>query len=331
MKLKTHEHIYLILVNVSKRTGVMFLFCCTISFGQNLVPNPGFEQYLQCPSNLGQLNNLVSWSNFGGSPDYYNSCANGIYPLVSVPTNYSGYQWPASGNGYCGIYTFYNNPYNYREYFGSQLLSPLVIGKKYCVEMKVNLSLNLITTDVASNNIGILFTTSPYSAAQPINITNYAHVYSDSILTDTTFWKPITGEFIADSAYTYIAIGNFFDNSNTDTIQYSGNNAIRGYILIDDVSVIDCDSLNYVNYDKKPGKLIIHPNPVHDFIDIQTKDKIINIAIFDTLGYKVEYLEHLNIKPNGFYSLNIQFLQKGIYIMNIQTLYNQVTRKIIKL
>jgi gliding motility-associated-like protein len=48
----------------------------------------------------------------------------------------------------------------------------------------------------------------------------------------------VSGFFIADSAYQYIAIGNFFDDSNTDTSSVgSSSNVQIGYYFIDDVWV----------------------------------------------------------------------------------------------
>ena len=71
---------------------------------------------------------------------------------------------------------------------------------------------------MASNKLGAKFSTVSYSYSNPIQINNFAHVYSDSVIKDTTSWTLIKGEFTADSAYQYISIGNFFDDINTDTI-----------------------------------------------------------------------------------------------------------------
>src|SRR5690606_31382855 len=81
--------------------------------GQNLVPNPSFEQYNACPNGISSLMYDPGYTSFPtakywgnalqqGSADYFNACApKNTY--VSVPWNGFGYQTPRSGNAYAGI------------------------------------------------------------------------------------------------------------------------------------------------------------------------------------------------------------------------------------
>ncbi len=68
----------------------------------NLVPNPSFEQYVTCPNGQAQIHYSTGWLNFSYSPDYFNSCSSNF----SIPYNMGGYQYPATGNAYSGIYTY---------------------------------------------------------------------------------------------------------------------------------------------------------------------------------------------------------------------------------
>src|SRR5687768_16803403 len=80
----------------------LFLFGCTeLVFGQNLVPNPSFEDYDTCPEFLSQINYAIGWGSSRQTPEYYNSCAI-PFTVASVPHNYFGSQYPASGNAYAG-------------------------------------------------------------------------------------------------------------------------------------------------------------------------------------------------------------------------------------
>ena len=84
---------------------VCFLFNSNgIIFSQNLIKNPSFEDYLECPNTLGTFNEHVkSWSTpTGGSTDYFNTCST----VMSAPENFNGIQHPKDGNAYSGLYFY---------------------------------------------------------------------------------------------------------------------------------------------------------------------------------------------------------------------------------
>lgn len=200
---------------------------------QNLVPNPSFEDTLQCPTN-NQANNpnlCVGWSMYGGTPDYFNECATGDY---GVPSNKFGSQAAYNGKAYTGLITYANgDPSNYREFIGTRLSQPLSVGTKYYVSAFINRS---DTTSCASNNFGFRFSMIPYSFSNPTPVNNFSHVRSNAIITDSVNWTRISGSFIADNAYSYLAIGNFYTNSNTSSFNCSPFNPFA-YYYIDQVSV----------------------------------------------------------------------------------------------
>src|SRR5689334_6489237 len=107
---------------------VSLLFCCQSkeSYGQNLVPNPGFDNYIVCPNGARQVYRCVSWSDFGMSPDYWGSCA----PNLSLPDIVFGYQYPHSFGCIMGLATWGIStlPANLREIIGAPLITPTVIG-----------------------------------------------------------------------------------------------------------------------------------------------------------------------------------------------------------
>jgi hypothetical protein len=73
---------------------------------QNFVPNGDFEILDTCPNNQFQITYAVGWLNAGGTPDYYNACAN-FSTGFSTPNNALDYQQDCkNGNGYAGIYTW---------------------------------------------------------------------------------------------------------------------------------------------------------------------------------------------------------------------------------
>lgn len=211
----------------------------------NLVPNPSFEDYTQCPNNIAQFNRVENWSVYRNNPDYFNSCDSTDH--ASVPYNELGYQSPISGQAYAGFIAFSlsgNQTTSFREYIGAQLNIPLSTGTQYYVSFKVSPTISNSPTigsnKYVNNNLGVLFR---MTSTTQLSIPNFAHVYSNSIISDTTAWVTISGSFIADSAYKYIVIGNFFDDSQTSFLLLNSSGSYPlSYYYIDDVCV-STDSL----------------------------------------------------------------------------------------
>lgn len=89
---------------------------------QNLVQNPGFEEFTNCPSSLNNFNDVRPWcSPTAGSPDYFNLCGNYYYKSRS---------YPFEGKGYAGLILFSDNE-TVNEYMQIQLDEPLFPGVEY--------------------------------------------------------------------------------------------------------------------------------------------------------------------------------------------------------
>ena len=72
------------------------------AFGQNLVPNPSFEDYLECPDSRYDVDLAFPWTSYGLSPDYFNACDE--TNVVGVPySSIYGYQYPYHGIGQTGF------------------------------------------------------------------------------------------------------------------------------------------------------------------------------------------------------------------------------------
>lgn len=137
-----------------------FLFERGISFAQNLVPNPSFEDTVSCPTNVGQISKAVGWSSYRNSPDYFSTCNSST---VGVPSNIYDYQYARTGNSYAGFYSYSPNA---REFIGTQLNQTLLIGQKYFVSLYVSRPVNnILGLNIAINKIGIRFSTVSYSAS----------------------------------------------------------------------------------------------------------------------------------------------------------------------
>lgn len=207
---------------------------------QNLVPNPSFEDVTQCPTGFSQLEYAAPWLDFRASPDVFNGCAASSF---GVPNNIFGTRTAASGQAYAGMYNYYSALTNRREYFGVQLIEPLVPGVPTYVSFKVAASGGGGETWVMTywiDRIGAKFSMDAWYEDKPtMTISNEADVYHDEVITYSTSWTTVMGIFIPDSAYTHVVLGNFFSDAQT-TVQptnWPGANTPGGYYYIDDVCV----------------------------------------------------------------------------------------------
>ena len=241
----------------------------------NLVPNPSFEDTVACPNSTNQVDRAVGWYPSRNSPDYFNGC-DWINGLVGVPFNAAGFQYANTGNAYCGFISFAHNGPNYRETFTCELSTTLVIGKKYNVSFYVSWAGKY---RMASNKLGILFSTSNYDTSLNAPIGNYCQVYTDSIITDSVNWTLIHQSFIADSNYSYLSVGNFFDSSMVDTIRPLPSS--MAYYYVDDISVT-ADTTTSVSDLNNLSSLKIYPNPIADVLHIETANySVSSIELFD--------------------------------------------------
>ncbi len=225
-------------------TILVMSFFVVIGNSQNLVTNPGFEQYATCPYYVSQVSFSLGWMQpTHGTSDYFNACL-GVPFSVSVPDNQFGVQQPSGGNGYAGLYAFYSPdtftvaPDNDHEYITSELIQPLQPGKTYYAEFKVSLA---EASKYAVHELGMLF-----SMTLPVRNDEFAIQYTPQVtnipsapLNNKSGWTTISGCFVADSAYEYITIGNFRTGINTmyTHVGSQTSNLHYSYYYVDDVSV----------------------------------------------------------------------------------------------
>jgi len=288
------------------------------SIGQNLVPNPSFEDTVACPFSLIQLYQAEGWTINVNSSDYFHTCAS-PYSHVTVPEAF-GFQYPHTGNAYAGFSAKRRDWYwgENREYLGRELSSQLIPGTRYYVSFYVNL--NYLLCGV--NKIGMLFTNNFLGDTTILPaplINNFAQVYTDSIVSDTVSWTKISGSFVADSAYRYFMIGLFFDDSHIDSlfIPDSVYTECSNYYYVDDVCVsanpLTCDVLLTSIEQPIKTQIRIYPSPATDNLTIENIKQETTFHLYDLLGKEV-----LTTKlATGKNQIEIKNLTNGIYIYRI--------------
>lgn len=227
--------------------------CCisTTTQAQNLVPNPGFEEFDTCQADEFGVNGPFSWFRTNGTPDYLQSCLPYGH-FQGLPMNFHTFQEPFEGFSCAGIYTYLQGGFNgeYREWIMVPLLEPLVVGQTYYCSFRANAAFggNAQYPQIwlANDKVGMRFTTTAMPAwtvndPNPLP-PNHAHILYPQILSDTVAWTLVSGSFLADSAYQYVTIGQFFSNALTDTMHFSPQGVPwywlpRAYTLVDAVCV----------------------------------------------------------------------------------------------
>lgn len=229
------------------RSGVgIFVLSAFSLHGQNLVPNPGFEQYHKCPGSFSNSSSgeiAPGWmSPTTGTPDMFHSCSLGD---AGVPTNWAGYSKAYTGSGYAGIYAFmFGGNKDYREYLQAELTSPLEEGAKYLVEFYFKLSSN---SKYSIDRLGFLLSDSAYQMVGdevfPKQAT-YERINQTIYNRATGLWTRFYYVHIAHGGERYITIGNFSPRERTrfQFITQSQSTepmlARAAYFFIDDVKVI---------------------------------------------------------------------------------------------
>ena len=315
----------------------------------NLVPNYDFEQHNGCPNGPDQIQKCTGWHKFStiaSTPDYYNSCA--TTGFFNVPFSGNGYQHDHRNcNAFAGLVTYGPTP-NDREHIGIELSQPLTIGQKYFLSFYIVMA-ELIEPNgyrdgMPTDKIGIRLSTDSFAPNNPCPIDNFAHLHSANIINDSINWTRITGSIIADSAYNYIIIGNFFDDVSTDTLHFncdSCSNSI-GYYYVDDVCLstdsLLCnggiDSLSCattgINELAFVSEASIFPNPTSELVKITFQEnQDIDLKLIDFLGNIV--LSTIFNKQDN--TLDLSSVSSGCYLIKFtnKRTGTSILKKIIKI
>jgi len=218
------------------------LFVARMGSAQNLISNPGFEEFSKCPITFS-----TDPKDFGpkdwnsptlGTPDYFNKCAVGD---MDVPRNWAGVSFAHSGFGYAGIYAWNSTGHNYREYVQSKLKAPLKAGAFYHLQFYYRLSSYSV---YAIDRIGLALLDSE------VKVTHDSLLQVSPILTKineietlTNEWYQASARYQAKGGEQFLVIGNFSSNSATENkkIEYrEGKSLMLGnsaYYYVDDVSI----------------------------------------------------------------------------------------------
>jgi outer membrane protein OmpA-like peptidoglycan-associated protein len=210
--------------------------------GQNLVPNPSFEDVNICS-------------------EYNQPCSPSAWFFLSrkLTTGYFPRFPSATGSRHLQIVVASRQTVN-RQYWETMLLCPLEPGERYSVSLKIASPRNgtqLSTTCPNLRDIGLWFTT------------RFVFVQGDSILQPRSYlsfvgattrdlkngWFEIKKEFVPTANSTILIVGNFYRVANTDIMDQRNNPNPSIDILVDDLAVVPIKGASCANYQKTKDSL----------------------------------------------------------------------------
>ena len=209
------------------------------------MPNPSFEDTVQCPTSPMNITDTEHWisATIPGNPDLHHSCNTGS---LGVPANFCGNQYARTGDAYALIIT--NDTINTQsgiEYIRVELTEYLIAEKCYRASFFFSVG-DISMYSVLSRDIGMQFTDTSIISPNWVQIYDPTNTIIDTNCIDTlntTDWIEVSGEYIAQGGEKFITIGvfhtdTFCSSSTCNSIYFPGS--IGGTTYIDDVSVIPC-------------------------------------------------------------------------------------------
>ena len=200
---------------------VFLIINLQLTWSQNLVKNPSFEDFVVCPETYSTFQeDVLFWTNpTSGSTDYFNDCSDNM----KAYRNFSGIQESFHGIAYAGIYAY--GPKDYREYIQGELKEKLKKDKRYSVSAMISLSEK---SEFAVNEFGFLLTDQelnlqikrniPHSLMVREGNSRYVRVVQRDYYSDKDDWVEVKVEYIANGTERYLSFGNFKSNSQTRRI-----------------------------------------------------------------------------------------------------------------
>ena len=196
-----------------------FLFA-HFCLGQNLIPNPGFEEYHSCPTGLRQLNVAKSWSGANaGSPELFHTC--GFTADVKAHT----------GEGLAGV-IFLSESSNNVEYLQVELLEELELGEEYTLKFYIRLSKNSL---IAINKIGAFLSSNGLHSKIWMRFSNNPQIVFYEVAESTLSWQKFEGKYVAKGGEKFITVGNFYKKHFIDEKVVKNSAGSRTtYYFVDD-------------------------------------------------------------------------------------------------
>lgn len=281
-------------------TNLTFTLFFSTVVAQNLVHNGGFEDFVECPIKMSNLNRDAEFWNAPtlGTTDYFNECSK---TKLGIPMNFKGKQEAYEGNAYAGLYLF--APKDYREYIQVSLTETLKKGHRYRLSLSMSLSEK---SDGAVMDIGAVFSKKPLSihtkrqlsnavlASTQTKTTHAKQFSATGFYNDKKEWIQVSLDIVAKGFESNLVLGNFKSNGGTHYLDFGTSTTKTegyAYYYLDDVSLI------YLGPEYKPNQSYVlnHVNFDFDRFELEPKAKQSLKDVYDYLKKNPE----LKVSING--------------------------------
>jgi len=164
-------------------------------------------------------------------------------------------------------------------------------------------------------------TTQPFQWTLETPFPNTAQLYLDEVQTDTVEWALLNIAYVPDSAYQYVAIGNFFEDSLSTPVVLDSNGELNAaYVFVDEVCVsldpIHC-GIQTVMTELNDFRPLVFPNPVDEALHVvlPSSSTAMTISIDDIAGRMIgQYQIPLSTRER---TLDVSSLPEGVYVLHV--------------
>ncbi|MEO6556251.1 MAG: T9SS type A sorting domain-containing protein [Ferruginibacter sp.] len=126
--------------------------------------------------------------------------------------------------------------------------------------------------------------------------------------------------FIADSAYQFLVIGNFYDNVYSSVFDCDTAHVDGAYYLVDAVCV-SLDSLTCYNWtginEVSKKNFSLYPNPAYEKLYVKNLTYDVSYSIFNSMGA----IARTGILTKQSNVINISSFENGLYLFSINNNY----------
>jgi OOP family OmpA-OmpF porin len=304
------------------RVALLYIFLCFafVTRGQNLVNNPSFEEYNECPiPNDCDISNIPHWQWSYSANAYANLCNFSDTVPLSCAAPYTTvdggcFQYPQDGDAHVNIENFIYPFFFRRNQIQTKLIKPLDSLQCYYFSMYINLCDSCIA---ATDDIGVLFVKNfislnflpnPYDNFPPPQI-----FHPGEFIQEKEEWIKYEGTFTATGGEEYMLIGSFSKADSIDYILLDNGSQFsnKASYLVDNITLIEC---NQIGISEKPVSLIkAYPNPSNGVFTIENTKPIKQLKIYNSFGQLV-YTESPSTTKT---TLDLTHLPAGMYLCNI--------------
>lgn len=301
---------------------ILFSFEC---FTQNLVPNPSFEEFFQCPGSYNYATDgklAPGWfSPTTGTPDLFNACSKGD---AGVPNNWAGFSKAYSGDGYAGIYCYLKGKKDYREYLQTIFTEPLRKGVEYYIEFYFRLSSN---SKFSIDRIGLLLSDSAHWKTDDLvwGKPTFEYVMATAYSRTTGVWNRCRYFYKAKGGERYLTIGNFSTNAITRAFHIEFSKAKQP--MLDRAAYYYIDDVKVTTYEE-PKKQSEKPIVIEGYPEIKVNERyVLKNIYFEFDNYRLmessfeeldKWLAVIKSRPNWKIELTGHTDERGTEEYNLQ-------------